>query len=251
MPTYEIAALALASLLALFLVLRRPSNVRAWSRDQVLLPSADFVQDETVHIKNVRNIAYRTGEDYDLHYYDTTLMLDDIESVSFMVAPFGPPGAAHTFLLFNFKHDRAIALSIEIRKKARQHFRPIFALLPRYYEIMYVWADERDVVNLRTHIWKYKTYKIKLLVSHESLKKLFAGALRRTNAMASQPEFYNLFTNNCTNNLVNHMREAGVTLPRFSWRYVFPAAIERVLARKGLVLKSETSTTLEEPFATR
>lgn len=223
---------ALFGVLVLFF--RKPSNDRVWSKDQAVLPYAD-VHGTEVALHNVRNIMYRTGNDYDLRYYDAVYDAHAITDAYFMVAPFGPPGVAHTFLLFAFQNGKKLALSIEIRKKEGEMFQVYKALLPRYYEIMYVWADERDVVRLRTDIWQYKTYKIRLKVPHTMLEKLFMDAIERTNSMKDKPEFYNLFSNNCTNNLVVHMRTAGVKLPRFSWRYVFPAAIERVLEKNGIV----------------
>jgi len=60
-------------------------------------------------------------------------------------------GAAHTFVSFGFKSGDFLAISIEIRKEKGESFSAWRGLLKRY-ELMYVIADERDVIKLRAAI---------------------------------------------------------------------------------------------------
>src|SRR5690242_12090114 len=81
---------------------RHPSNDRTWSPDQRALATARFVGD-SVYVRNVRNVHYRTTHDYDVHYEDRAYDLKRIESVWFVVEPFsGMKGPAHTFVTFGF-----------------------------------------------------------------------------------------------------------------------------------------------------
>ena len=64
------------------------------------------------------------------------------------------PAIAHLFLTFGFGDDH-LAISIEARK---ERTRP-YATLPgffRQYELVYIVADERDVIRVRTN------YRIRL-----------------------------------------------------------------------------------------
>jgi len=78
------------------MLFKKPSNYREWSPDQELLPIVEFLDSNRVRIQHVRNISYRTQDDYDLRYYDATYDLDAIDSVWFLLAPFNLPGVAHT-----------------------------------------------------------------------------------------------------------------------------------------------------------
>jgi hypothetical protein len=131
----------------LILQIRQPSNNRVWNDDQTKLPIAEF-SENTVSIKNIRNFEYRSTTDYTPRYYDKTYDLDKINSVDYIVEPFGNIGAAHTFLSFGFENKEYIAISVEIRKEKGESFSPWKGLL-RNYELTYVIADERDVIGLR------------------------------------------------------------------------------------------------------
>ena len=64
-----------------------PSNDRDWAADQAVLPTAEF-HGRQATVRNIRNIRYRTIDDFDVHYYDRTFDLDRITSVDFIVVPF-------------------------------------------------------------------------------------------------------------------------------------------------------------------
>src|SRR4029453_14879563 len=60
------------------------------------------------------------------------------------------PAIAHVFLSFGFTGDDYLAISIEVRKPNGSEYSPLGGLF-RKYELIYVAADERDVIRLRTN----------------------------------------------------------------------------------------------------
>ena len=83
-----------------------PSNDRDWAPELSRLSTADF-NGNLVTVHNVRNCDYRTEEDYDVHYDDRTYDLSRLDSVDYILVPFGNmPRVAHTFLSFGFHGQR-------------------------------------------------------------------------------------------------------------------------------------------------
>ena len=73
------------------------------------------------------------------------------QRLDFMVERFHPSDApAHTFLSFGFEDGEQVCVSVEIRRERGESFAPLRALY-RQYELLYVVADERDVLLLRTN----------------------------------------------------------------------------------------------------
>ncbi len=135
----------------------KPSNNRDWADDQKVLAYAE-INKNLVTIHNIRNFDYESTTKYTPHYYDKTFDLEKIKSVDFILEPFSEfAGAAHTFLSFGFENDEYLAISIEIRKEKGEEFSATKGLFNKY-EIMYVVADERDAIKLRSNYRKDKVY---------------------------------------------------------------------------------------------
>lgn len=231
-----VAVLAVGLLFAYVQVAERPSNARNWSRDQRVVPHAVF-GGHSVTIHNVRNFVYRTATDYDERRDTRTYDLDRIEKAWFIVERFGAepvtaPGIAHTFMTFAIGGEY-VAVSIEIRKEEGERFSPIKGLL-RQYELMYVIADERDVIGLRTNIRRDPVYMYPVTATPEQLRKLFVDMLLRANRLESKPEFYNTLTNNCTTSIVDHVNTIAPLVP-FSYRIVLPAFSDELAYDLGLI----------------
>ncbi len=212
-----------------------PSNEREWNPDQALLPYAEFKGD-TVTVHNIRNFTYASTTSYIPHYYDGQFNLGDIQRVWYVVEPFsGFPGSAHTFLSFEFKGGQFIAISVEIRKEKGESFSAIKGLLSRY-EIMYVVADERDVIKLRSNYRKDMVYLYPGKASPEKVRELFVSMLKRTNALQERPEFYNAIFNTCTTNIVRHINSiAPGRVPLFSLHVFLPKNSDRLAYTLGLI----------------
>lgn len=213
-----------------------PSNDRAWSPDQQILPYAEFRDDE-VEVFNIRNFTYDSVDEYTPAYYDKTFNINDLTSVDYIVEPFGNLGAAHTFLSFGFENGDHLAISIEIRKEVGESFSPWRGLL-RQYELMYVVADERDAIGLRALHRKHDAYLYPVQVSEEHARQLFTDMLERANELKEKPEFYNTLTNTCTTNIARHIN--NISGKRVPWdiRLLLPANSDVLAYELGLLDQS-------------
>lgn len=220
---------------AVFSLIVRPSLERDWTPDQAVLARAE-ISGNTVAIKNIRNINYRTTSDYDVAYYDKTFDLDKLETVWYIVEPFSGhgAGAAHTFVSFGFAGGEYVAISVEIRKEKGESFSPWKGLFRRY-EIVYVVADERDVIKLRSNYRKDEVFLYPVNTSKENMRKLFVSMLTRANKLATEPEFYNTLTNTCTTNLVSHVNEIVPGRIPLDYKILMPAYSDELAQEIGLV----------------
>ncbi len=217
-----------------FYSLFEPQLNRNWSPDQVVLPSAEFIEDNKVLLSNVRNFKYSSTTSYEIEYYDLEVDLNKLERVDYIVEPFGSIGAAHTFLSFAFEDGNQVAVSIEIRKEIGESFSPLKGLL-RQYEVMYVVADERDVVNLRANHRQHAVYIYPTVANREQGILLFKSMLNRANELKGKPEFYNTLTNNCTTNIVKHIND--VFQKDISWdlRLLLPEESDALAKELGFI----------------
>lgn len=240
---FGMAVLAVAAAYMVLVIAVRPSLSRDWTPDQMVLARAAITGD-TVTITNIRNINYRSTSDYDVRYYDKTFDLSKLESVWYMVEPFSGhgAGAAHTLLSFGFSGGDYVAISVEIRKEKGESFSPVKGLL-RQYELVYVIADERDVIKLRSNYRKDTVYLYPAKTTKENMRTLFVSMLERANELATKPEFYNTLTSTCTTNLVAHVNKIVPGRVPWSYKVLMPAYSDELAREIGLI---DNSLTIDE-----
>jgi hypothetical protein len=228
------AACLAVAYLALILFIH-PSLNRDWAPDQQIVARAEIAGD-TVTIRNIRNISYRTVTDYDVRYYDKTFDLNKIESVWYVVEPFSGHGmgAAHTLVSFGFEGGEYVAISPEIRKEKGETFSAIKGLF-RQYELIYVIADERDVLQLRSNYRKDDVFLYPVVTGKENMQKLFLSMVTRANKLATEPEFYNTLTNTCTTSLVEHVNKIAPGRIPWSYKVLMPAYSDELAQDIGLI----------------
>jgi hypothetical protein len=181
-----------------------PSNHRNWKPDMGVLPYAK-IRGNTAKVYNIRHCKYLDKDTYVLNHYDRTFDLDELESVDFILVPFkDTPSLAHTMLSFGFEDGQYLGVSVEVRLEDGEVYSPVGGSM-RQFEIMYVLADERDVVQLRTEHRKDDVYVYRTRATREQARRLFIDVMERVNSLKKQPEFYDTFTNNCTTNIVSHV----------------------------------------------
>lgn len=221
----------------------KASNDRDWSDDQKVLSYGD-INDNLVTIHNIRNFTYASTTSYTANYYDKTFDVSKIKKVWYIVEPFsGIPGSAHTFLSFEFEGDQFVSISVEIRKEKGESFDPIKGLFNKY-ELMYVIADERDVIKLRADYRKDLVYVYPIKTTTEKAGALFLDMVARANSLKDHPEFYNSVTNTCTTNIVNHVNKITPhKLPLFSLDVLFPEYSDKLAYDRGLI---DTDLSFEE-----
>jgi len=232
---FFLVILSLFLVVGLFLSLMTPSNDRDWNDDQAILPFAK-IDNNLVQIFNIRNFDYSSVEEYTKDYYDKVFDLDKIERVWYVVEPFsGIPGSAHTFLSFEFADNQFVSVSVEIRKEKGESFHPVKGLFNQY-ELMYVIADEKDVVKLRSNYRKDQTFVYPARATKDKARELFLDIMKRVNDLRDNPEFYNTITNTCTTNIANHINNiTPKKIPFFSFRIMFPANSDKLAYDLGML----------------
>lgn len=205
-----------------------------WAPDHSVLARAD-IQGDRVHIHNIRNCEYRTADDYTVRYYDKTFDLRQLNEVDYVVVPFSRlSGGAHTFLTFGFGDGQYVAVSIEARRERGKSIRPARTLVP-YYQLIYVIADERDVVKLRTNYRQNDVYLYRIRAAPNQQRALFLDVLHRANSLASRPEYYHVLNNNCATNVFWHLSLISPRPVPYNWQVLLPANSDRLAYNLGLI----------------
>ena len=237
--------LAAAVVFAGWWLVQRPSNEREWVPNLAKLPRSTF-NGSTVTIQYVRNTEYRSAEDYTTAYCDRTFELRHIQSVDFIVVPFqSVKAAAHTFLIFGFEGGERVAISVEVRRERGESYSPLRGML-RQCELMYVVADERDLILLRTKYRKDRVYLYPIRASREKIRDMFMSMLRRANQLRIQPEFYNSLTNNCSSNILQHFNHVNERKLPVNLKVLLPGYSDRLVYDLGLIDSQHSFDNLQQ-----
>ena len=217
-----------------------PSHDRPWRPEVAVMPRA-FIDGDRVRITGFRNFDYRTRDDFTVRYEEREVSLAHLTSLDFYVSYFwsGAP-VAHTFVSFGFDNALPVSISIETRPEIGEGFAPLPSLF-KQFELIYVVGDERDLVRVRTDYRNEEVYLYRIRTSPENARRLFLIYLDRVNELADHPEWYHLFSNSCTVNIVRYANLAG-RVGRLDIRHILNGFSDRYLYRAGAL-----DTTL--PFA--
>jgi len=220
-----------------------PSNVRDWTPEQAVLPTAEL-QGDRVTIHNVRNCQYFAADTFLVDYYDKTFDLAAVRGVDFLMVPFESlPAMAHTMLSFEVARPNGgsdyLAVSVEVRKEKHEFYNPVKGSA-RQYELMYVVADERDAIRQRTNYRSEKVYLYRTTATPESAQMLLADVLGRANELAQKPEFYDTLTNNCTTNIVRHINRIKPNRIAYDYRVLLPGYSDQLAYEQGLIISRGT-----------
>jgi len=195
-----------------------PSNDRVWQTDVSRLAYAT-IEGDRVTVHNVRNFRYRTETDSTPAWYDKTYDLSKLESVDLFAVYWMGPAIAHTILSFGFGGNDYLAVSIEARKEADEGYSAIKGFF-RQYELIYIVADESDVIRLRTDYRNdppEDVYRFRLKGGPEIGRQFFLEYMATINDLRIRPRFYNTLLANCTNLIWMHAQFNPDRVP-FSWK---------------------------------
>ncbi len=221
----------------------QPSHFRDWTPEQAMLPTAEF-QGQQVTVRNVRNCQYFANDVFLVDYYDKKFDLNAVRSVDFIVVPFaGMPLLAHTMLSFEIAGPNGqsdyLAVSVEVRKEKHETYNPVKGSA-RQYELIYVLADERDVIQLRTNYNHEDVFLYRTVATPETARLLLADVMGRVNQIAREPEFYDTLTNNCTTNIVSHIERIRPNRLALDVRMLLPGYSDQLAYEQGLIERRGT-----------
>jgi Domain of unknown function (DUF4105) len=175
----------------------RPSNDADWQADVDRTAWVE-INGDRVTINNLRNCDYRTETDYTNCWSDRTVYLSQLRHVDFFFTNWGPKWFGHPIVSFQFGDNDHIAFSIEARYKVGQSYSAILGFF-RQYELIFVVADERDVIRLRTNYRKdEQVFMYRTTISPKRARAVLLTYLDYLNKLRDHPEWYNALTRNCT-----------------------------------------------------
>jgi Domain of unknown function (DUF4105) len=214
-------------------------NDRDWQPDVARTPTAAF-EGSVATVRDVRDFDYRTETDFTERWDTRRYDLDRVKGVDLFVSYWGPTLYAHTILSWEFEDAPPLAVSIETRKEKGESYSALLGFF-RQFELVYVVADERDVVRLRTSYRGERVFLYRLSTPPAAARALLEQYLSEANALAAHPAWYNAFTQNCTTAIWHNVRALSPDNP-FDWRLLANGYLDRLLYERGTV-----DTTL--PFA--
>jgi hypothetical protein len=215
-----------------------PSHEREWYDDVSQMPWVEIERD-FVTLHNVRDFNYRSVSDYNSRYLTRTVSLSDIEGFDFFLCYWGSPWIAHPIISFRFKGEDPIAISVETRKETGEKYSTVKGFF-RQYELIYIVAEERDIVRLRTNFREGEdAYLYRTSSSPERAKAIFLDYVRRINELHAEPEFYNALKSNCTTNIRIHTAAAdGDNLASWDWRILLNGKADEWVYERGSIDQS-------------
>ena len=209
----------------------QPSNDREWQPDVAKL---SWFEVDGVHltVHNLRNFDYRTETDFTPRYEDRVFDLSKLRGLDLFMSYWGSPVIAHTIISWDFDGSLPLAISIETRKRKGQEYSAIEGFF-KQYEIIYVAADERDVIRLRTNYRGEQVYLYRLKVTSGQARALLMDYIATMNALVKTPRFYNALIDNCTTSIHGHVQNAIANAPRADWRLLANGYGDEMLYERG------------------
>jgi Domain of unknown function (DUF4105) len=203
----------------------KPSNDRAWQPDVAQIGWAEINGDE-VTIHNVRNCDYRTATDFTPHWETRTVRFSQITGIDLAINYWGSPWIAHPIVSFQFSDGLPLCFSIETRKTIGQQYSTLEGFY-RQYTLIYIVADERDVIRLRTNYRREDVYLYHTLASPEQARQRFREYLNTLNTLHENPRWYNAVTHNCTTSI--RSQRAAKLRVRWDWRILLNGKADELL----------------------
>jgi hypothetical protein len=210
----------------------KPSNDGNWQPDVAQLAWADINGDEfTFH--NVRNCDYRTDTNYTPHWETRTVRLSQITGIDLAIDYWGSPWIAHPIVSFQFADAPPLCFSIETRKTVGQTYSTIGGLY-RQFALIYLVADERDVIRLRTNYRHEDIYLYHLTAPPNRARERFVEYVHSLNALRTQPRWYNAITTNCTTS-IRSQHPSKERIP-WDWRILLNGKGDELLYKDGALV---------------
>lgn len=209
----------------------RPTQDADWQPQVAVLAYAVREGDRlTVH--NVRNFEYRSATDFTPRYDTRDFDLANLRALDLFINYWGSPCIVHPIASFDFGPQGHLCFSIEIRPRQGQEYSTLAGLY-RQFTLIYVVADERDVVRLRTNYKHEDIYLYRLRFSPDEARVRFMEYVDVLNELYARPAWYNVITYNCTT-AIRALHPSAQQTP-WDWRILVNGFLDRMLYERGLL----------------
>jgi Domain of unknown function (DUF4105) len=218
-------------LITLWWLTLKPSNDRAWQPDVAQIAWAEIIGDD-VTIHNVRNCDYRTETDFTPRWETRTVRLSQITGMDVAINYWGSPWISHPIVSFRFADAHPLCFSIETRKTIGQKYSALAGLY-RQYMLIYVVADERDSIRVRSNYRREDVYLYHTLASPAQARERFLEYIKAMNALRDDPRWYNEVTTNCTTS-IRTQRSVKLRAP-WDWRMLINGKADELLYERHAI----------------
>jgi hypothetical protein len=210
----------------------KPTNIGNWQGD-VDRPAWVEMDGNRMVIHNLRNCDYRTETDYSNCWSDRTVNLSDLRGADLFFTTWGVRWIGHPIVSFQFGDNQHVAFSIEARYKGDQAYSAILGFF-RQYELIFVVADERDVIRLRTNYRKdEEVFLYRTSLDSESARAIFLTYVRYLNQLKDHPEWYNALTRNCTTTLDKPISKEVANPQPWNYQFLVNGTLDELLYDRG------------------
>ena len=211
-----------------------PTNDKDWQSEVARLVHGE-INGDVLTLHNVRNFKYRTRDDFDEHWETRRYDLSQICSLDLFMSYWGLRHIAHTILSWGFENGDHLVISIETRKSVGQSYSSIQGFF-KQFNLIYIAADERDLIRLRTNIRREEVYLYPLVkVPPQRARALLESYLRHMNELAHQAEFYHALSMNCTSAITLHTKIVDPDVAVTDWRLFANGHIDEMLYEHGSI----------------
>lgn len=210
----------------------KPSNDRAWQPDVAQTAWAQ-INGDYVTVHNVRNCVYRSETDFTPRWETRTVRLSQIAGMDVAIDYWGSPWISHPIVSFQFRDAVPVCFSIETRKTIGQTYSPLRGLY-RQYTLIYIVADERDSIRVRTNYRRNEdVYLYHTLASPAQARERFLEYLNTLNSLRDHPRWYNAVTSNCTTNI--RTQRSINERAQWDWRMLLNGKADEMLYERHAV----------------
>lgn len=213
----------------------KPTNQADWQED-VSRRAWTEVHGDQLTIHNFRNCDYKTETDYSNCWSDKTLKLSDLRGLDLFFTTWGAPGIGHPIVSFDFGNGQHICFSIEARYRVGQDYSAFLGFF-RQYELIFVVADERDVIRLRTNFRKdEEVFLYRINLDPAITRKIFDTYTHYLNSLNDNPEWYNALTKNCTTTLDGQIMKEIPNQQPWNYQLLLNGTLDHLLYNRGRIV---------------
>ncbi len=210
----------------------KPSNEGNWQADASQTAWVQIDGDRVV-IHNLRNCDYTTKKDYTNCWSDRTVYLSQLRHADLFFTTWGPKYIGHPIVSFQFGDHDHIAFSIEARYKAGQDYSAILGFF-RQYELIFIAADERDVIRLRTNYRAHEdVFLYRTTVQPDQAREIFLAYVAYLNKLKDHPEWYNAVTRNCTTTMDRQIAKDVSNPQPWNYQLLLNGTLDELLYNRG------------------
>lgn len=213
----------------------KPTNQANWQQNVSRTAWAEF-SGNVVSIHNFRDCEYRTENDYSDCWIDRSFDLSQIRGADLFLTNWGLKYVSHPIVSFDFGDNQHVAFSIEVRYKVGQSYSAFLGFF-RQFELIFITADERDVIRLRTNFRKgEEVYLYRTRIAPATARAVFLTYVRYLNKLRDHPEWYNALTRNCTTTLDRQIASDVPDPKPWNYQIILNGTLDKLLYdRKRLV----------------